>query len=186
MTTDQLISEAKSEFDKAMTYLKSELSKLQTGRASSALFEDIQVDAYGTNQPIKSLAQITIPESRSIMIKPWDKGLLGAIEKAILAENLGLNPNNSGENLIINLPALTEERRRDLAKYVHKFAEDAKISVRQARQNAHQKFKSLESSDDITEDDKLSAEKKLQVSVDKANNDIDEMVKAKEAEIMKV
>lgn len=186
MTTDQLINEAKAEFDKAITYLKSELAKLQTGRASSVLVEDIQVDAYGSVQPIKSLAQVTIPEARSIMIKPWDKSLLGEIEKAILGQNIGLNPNNNGESLIINLPALTEERRRDLVKVVHKYAEEARISIRQSRQHAHQKFKSMESNDEITEDDKTSAEKKLQVSVDKANGEVDEVSKKKEEEVMKV
>jgi ribosome recycling factor len=186
MTTDQLIKDAKAEFEKAISYLRSEYSKLQTGRASSVLVEDVPVDAYGSTQPIKSLAQITIPEPRSIMIKPWDKGLLGEIEKAILGQNLGLNPNNSGESLIINLPVLTEERRRDLVKLVHKFAEDAKISIRQARQHAHQKFKSMESNDEITEDDKITAEKRLQDAVDAANSDVEAASKKKEEEVMKV
>ncbi len=183
MITDEHISDAKKEFDKALEYLKAEFGKLQTGRASAVLVEDIPVDAYGQTQPLKSLAQINIPEQRSISIRPWDKGLLKDIETAIKQHDQGLNPMNNGEMISINLPQLTEERRKDLVKIVHKLAEDCKITVRQARQTAHQKFKDM---DELTEDDKTGSEKKLQSSVDDANGSIEEMVKKKEGEVMTV
>lgn len=184
--SDQIISEAKSEFSKALAFLKSEFVKLQTGRASAALVENIQIEAYGAHQPLKNMAQINIPEPRTISIKPWDKGVMGAIESSIKNSGMGLNPINNGEMILINLPQLTEERRKELVKIVHKLAEDAKISVRQARQYAHQKFKEMEQSSEITEDDQTALEKRLQTAVDEANKDIEEAAKHKEEEVMKV
>lgn len=186
MTVDSQISEAKALFTKTQEHLKEEYSKLQIGRASSALIENIMVEAYGGSQQMKALAQITIPESRTISIKAWDKALLKNIENAIIAANIGLNPSNNGESILLNIPALTEERRRDVVKVVHKLAEEAKIAVRQMRQKAHQKFKDMEKNDEISEDEATSAEKRLQTAVDEANKAIEDLSKKKEEEVLTI
>lgn len=186
MSVDSYIADAKNEFNKAIEHLKEEYSKLQIGRASSALVENMMVEAYGGAQQMKALAQITIPESRTISIKAWDKGLLKNIEQAIIAANVGLNPNNNGESILLNIPPLTEERRRDIVKIVHKLAEESKIVVRQVRQKAQQKFKESEKNEEISEDALGAAEKKLQLAVDEANKGIEESAKKKEQEVLTV
>jgi ribosome recycling factor len=186
MSADSHISEFKNEAQKALDHLKGEFGKLQTGRASSILVEDLQVDVYGSMQPVKAVGQITIPESRTISIKPWDKGTLGAIETAIKNADLSLNPINNGESILINLPQLTEERRRELVKLVHKLAEETKVTIRQARQKAHKAFKTMEENDELTKDDVTGSEKKLQTAVDEANKATDELSKKKEEEVMTV
>lgn len=186
MSVDNYIIEAKKEFQKATEHLKEEFSKLQIGRASAGLVENLMVEAYGGAQQLKALAQITIPEARTISIKAWDKTLLKSIETAILAANLGLNPNNNGESILLNIPPLTEERRKDLVKLVYKYAEDSKIVVRQARQKAHQKFKDAEKNEEISEDQATGAEKNLQSAVDEVNKTIEELVKKKEQEVLTV
>lgn len=186
MNIDQAIATAVAEFTKAMDHLKNEFARLQVGRANSSLVEDVPVEVYGSHQPIKAVANISIPEPRSIVIQPWDKGNLVAIEKAIVGIGTGLNPVNDGVIIRINIPPLTEERRMQLTKKVKEFAETAKISIRTARQDAHNEFKKLKTNNEITEDDLHSAEKKLQGKVDEANTKIDEMAKAKEKEVMTV
>lgn len=186
MTVDSLINEAKNDFNKAVEHLKEEFSRLQIGRASSALVETIMVEAYGGTQQLKALAQITIPESRTISINSWDKSLLKNIETAISAANIGLNPNNNGESILLNIPSLNEERRRDIVKVVYKLAEDAKIVVRQSRQKAHQKFKDMEKADEISEDESKGAEKRLQTAVDEANKNIEDTAKKKESEVLTI
>lgn len=186
MSVDITINEAKQEFLKAVEFLKDEFSKLQIGRASSVLVENIMVEAYGGFQQLKGVAQITIPEARTISIKAWDKTLLKAIETAIIKADLGLNPNNNGESILLNIPPLTEERRKEIVKVVHKLAEESKIVVRQARQKAHQRFKDLENKDEISEDEAASAEKKLQTQVDEVNKTIEDLAKKKESEVLTV
>jgi len=186
MSVANTITEFKTESKKSLEHLISEFAKLQTGRASSVLVEDLQVEVYGATQPIKALAQISIPEARTISIKPWDKGSLKGIEEAVKHSGMSLNPINNGESILINLPQLTEENRRELVKLVHKFAEEARVTVRQSRQKAHKNFKSLESSDEITEDEAKSADKQLQSAVDNMNKEIDAASKKKEEEVMKV
>lgn len=186
MSTDQLINNAVTEFGKIADHLKEEFARLQVGRANPVLVENIPVQAYGGSQPVKGVASITTPEPRTIMIQPWDKGLLGAIEKGIVGAGIGLNPVNDGVVVRINIPPLTEERRADLTKHVKKLAEDARISVRNARQDAHNKFKQMKADSQITEDDLHDSEKKLQVKVDDINAKIDEMAKVKEQDIMTV
>ncbi len=186
MSVDTVINEAQNDFAKAVEFLKDEFSKLQIGRASSILVENIMVEAYGGMQQLKALAQITIPESRTISIKAWDKTILKAIETAIMKADIGLNPNNNGESILLNIPTLTEERRKDIVKVVHKLTEDAKIVIRQVRQKAHQKFKDFESSDEISEDEAKSAEKRLQAQVDEANKTVEDLAKKKETEVMTV
>ncbi len=179
-------SKAVAEFHKAVDHMKVEFTRLQVGRAHSALVENIPVDSYGTSQPVKAVASISIPDPKTIQIQPWDKGMLAPIEKGIVGIGTGLNPVNDGLCIRINIPPLTEERRKDLTKIVHKLAEDARISVRTARQDAHNHFKQLKTSSEITEDDLHSANKHLQDKVDDVNKQIDELAKGKEKDVMTV
>lgn len=181
-----VVNSMKSEFDKAIVYFKGELSKLQTGRAQTALFEGINVESYGAMQPVKNIAQLTVQDAKTIVIKPWDKGMLSVISNAILNEGLGLNPVNNGETLIINLPDLTEERRRDLTKLIGKMSEEAKISVRQSRQSTLKVIKRMKDEDEINEDDQKKMESQVQEAIDKVNADIEAISKEKEAELMTI
>lgn len=186
MPTSPYLETAKQEFSKAADHLQHEYSKLQIGRASAALIEEVKVTAYGTDQPLKALASISVPDPRTLQIQPWDKGVLNQIEAAILQSGINLMPVNDGIVVRINIPPLTEERRAELAKMVHKFAEDARISIRTARQTAHEAFKKLETDKEISEDDFHLANKHLQEAVDSANKKIEELAKAKEQDIMTV
>ncbi len=186
MSVQSAISTAVSEFNKAIEHLKEEFSRLQIGRASSALVENVPVEVYGNTQPLKAVASITIPEPRTITIQPWDKGNLAAIEKGIVGIGIGLNPVNDGNFVRINIPPLTEERRKELTKKVGALAEDARIRVRNARTDAHNEFKKLKTSSDITEDDWHDADKDLQKKVDDVNDKIAELAKNKEQDIMTI
>lgn len=180
------IGVAKVEFDKALAHLHEEYARLQVGRAHPGLVEGLLVSAYGSYQPLKNLASISIPDPKTLQIQPWDRSIMSSVEKAIRESTLGLNPVNSGVAILLNIPPLTEERRRDLTKIVKKLAEDAKISVRTARQVAHNAFKELEAAKQIREDDKFAAEESLQKVVDDYNKKIDDAEKAKTEAIMKV
>ena len=186
MSVSDVIKTANEAFQKSFEHLKSELGKLRIGRASSALVEDLHVDAYGSSQSLKACASISIPDAITISIKPWDKGLIGAIDKAIRESDIGLMPNNNGESILLNIPPLTEERRRELVKVVHKMAEEAKITIRTKRQDAMSKFKSMEKEKEISEDEKTGSEKKLQEKVDSINDQVDTLAKSKEEEVMKL
>jgi len=186
MSVDQAITKSVQDFEKATTHMKEEFSRLQIGRASAALIENVPVEVYGQSQPLKAIANISIPDPRSLVIQPWDRGSLAAIEKGIVGIGVGLNPINDGNLIRINIPPLTEERRAELAKKVKQLAEEAKISVRTARQDAHNVFKKLKAESELTEDDLRDADKRLQTKVDEVNGKIDEMAKTKEADIMKI
>lgn len=186
MSVEQAISAAELEFKKALSHLKDEFSRLQIGRASSALVEHINVELYGVSQPMKAVANISIPDPRTIQIQPWDKSALAAIEKAIVGIGTGLNPVNDGHVVRINIPPLTEERRVELTKHVKKLAEEAKIAVRNARHEAHNHFKKLKVESELTEDDLFAFEKKLQEKVDSVNKEIEEMTLAKEKDVMTI
>lgn len=186
MSVQDAISKAEGEFSKAITHLKDEFSRLQVGRANTALVEGVMVDMYGQSQPMKALASITTPDAKTIQIQPWDKSALAPIEKGIVVADLGLNPVNDGTCVRISIPDLTEERRRELVKHVKKMAEDARIVVRNLRQDAHNHFKKLKADNEITEDDLRSADKKLQDKVDDANKSIDEVAKKKEEDVMTI
>ncbi len=146
----------------------------------------MKVEAYGTNQPLKALASVSCPDAKTIQIQPWDKGVSGAIEKAFQTSGLGLNPVNDGRMLRISMPPLTEERRKDLAKIIHKMAEDGKVAVRQSRQKAHDAVRELEKQKKISEDELRLAEKHLQEKVDSSNKEIEEIAKKKVEDIMTV
>lgn len=186
MSTDQVLQDALNEFKKITDHLKTEYSRLQAGRASAAILEGIDVEAYGTPQSIKAVGNITVPDSKTIQVQPWDKSVLAAIEKAISNAGLGLNPVNDGNIIRIVIPALTEERRRELVKVVNKLAEEARISVRNARHKAHDSVKNMEKSGEISEDDMRAGEKRLQEKVDSVNKEIEDMAKSKESDIMTI
>lgn len=173
-------------FEKAVEHFKDELNQLRTGRASAALVEDLSVDYYGTKTPIKQMASITTPEARTIAISPWDKSALGLIEKSIRDSQMNLNPNNDGQIIRINLPALTEDRRKELVKVLGKKAEEAKISVRKIRESAWEKIQSAEKEGQMSEDDKFSGKEKLQETVDQYNGQIEELRERKEKDILTI
>ncbi len=184
--TDDLLKNAQTEFDQALSHLKEEYSKLQIGRASAALVEGIMVEAYGSKQPIKAMASISIPDAKSIQVQPWDRSQLSAVEKAIQNSDLNINPVNDGLSLRLNLPQMTEERRKDLTKVVHRLAEEARIAVRHPRQKAIEKAKEQQKNGDITEDQLRGFEKQLQERVDQVNKTIEEAAKSKEQDVMTV
>lgn len=170
----------------SIDHMKKEFGGLQIGRASGSLVEGLMVDMYGSAQPMKAVASISVPEARSIQIQPWDKAALGPIEKAIRDSTLNLNPINDGVCVRINIPMMTEDRRKDLVKIVKKMAEDAKIAVRNFRHDAQNGYKNAKNNSEITEDDLKTYEKVLQEKVDKYNKEIDELSKSKETDIMTV
>ena len=186
MTIDEAISKTVQEFEKAIQHMKEQFTKLQVGRANASLVEDIMVDMYGSQQPIKAVAGVSVPDPRTIQIQPWDKGALAPIEKAIISADLGLNPVNDGMLVRISIPSLTEERRAELTKHVHKLAEEARISIRNSRQDAHNIFKQLKADGDITEDDLRGSDKKSLEKVDLINKQVDEEASAKEKDVMTV
>ncbi|OGE84924.1 MAG: ribosome recycling factor [Candidatus Doudnabacteria bacterium RIFCSPHIGHO2_02_FULL_46_11] len=185
-TVQEVISSKHEDFTKSVEHFKGELSVLRTGRASTGLVDLIPIEAYGAVQPLRDLAQITVPESRQILVQPWDKSILANIEKSIQTSSLGVNPVNDGNAIRISLPALTEERRKELAKVVGQHAEAARVSVRSVRESAMKELKRLDETDEISEDERFRGEEQLQKKVDELNKQIKEIAEAKEKEIMTV
>lgn len=179
-----LLKQTQDNFRLALEHLRGEFSRLQIGRASAALVENLNISAYGSVQPLKSLAGISIPDAKTVQIQPWDKGISGDIEKAIQTSGLNINPVNDGNVIRLIIPALTQERRQDLVKVVYKMAEETKIVVRNHRQTANQKLKDGEKKKEITEDQLHQSEKELQQKVDETNREIEELAKRKEKDIM--
>ncbi len=173
-------------FNGTIDFLQEEFSKLQVGRAHPGLVDYINIEVYGAMQSIKSIASITIPEPKQIMIQPWDKNLLGPIEKVIRSSDLGLNPINDGVSLRLVLPELTEERRRDLVKVVNKLTEESRIRIRQYRHNAFNKLKQFQKDKLISEDKLKWEEGNIKKELDKVNLKLDEISKKKQESIMKV
>ena len=165
-----------------MVHLEKEFMKIRAGKASPAMLSNVKVDYYGSQTPLSQVANINTRDARTISVQPWEKSMLQEIEKAIMVANLGFNPMNNGDFVIINVPPLTEERRRELAKHAKAEAEDAKVSVRTARQDANKELRDL----DISEDFQKNAEVDVQELTDKYTKRIDAFLDAKEAEIMKV
>ncbi|TDK26085.1 ribosome recycling factor [Luteimonas aestuarii] len=178
--------DAQTRMAKSIDALRHNLVKIRTGRASTGLVDTIRVNAYGSDVPLSQVAAVSVADARSLVINPWDKGMVGAVEKAILASDLGLTPNTAGTTIRLNLPALTEERRKDLTKVVHGEGEDAKVAIRNIRRDANQAVKELLKDKQISEDDVRRGEDEIQKITDKAIKDVDEVVKAKETELMAV
>ena len=177
------VKQAKLAMDKAVEAVKREFATVRTGKATTALLDLVRVDAYGSEMPINQVASVAAPEPKLLTVQPWDKSLLKAVEKAILASDLGLTPSNDGNIIRIPLPPLTEERRRELVKVVHKFAEEGRVAVRHARTEAISRVKKAEH---VSEDEKKHTEKDLQKLHDDHLKLVEEALKAKEAEIMEV
>ncbi len=171
-------------FSQVIDHLKDEYAKLQIGRASAGLVESLLVESYGVTQPFKAVASITTPDARTVQIQPWDRAMLGGIERAIQESDLNINPTNNGVAVILNIPALTEERRRDLVKVVQRLAEEARIAVRNIRHDAMADYKRQEHDGDMSEDEQKRAENQLQTQVDDANKQIAELARQKEDSIM--
>ncbi len=180
-----VLGEAKEAMEKALRSLRAELLKVRTGRASTALLDGILVDYYGTATPLNQLANMSVPDPRLIVIAPFDKGAMPAIERAIQSSDLGLTPANDGRVIRIPIPPLTEERRRELVKRVKKVAEDHKVGVREARRDSLSMLKDLES-DGLSSDDRRRAEKRIQDLTDAQVARIDEMSGDKEQEVLQV
>jgi ribosome recycling factor len=172
--------------EKALKSLRIDLQKVRTGRANPALLDGLQVDYYGTPTPLQQLANLGAPDPRLIVISPYDKGAIGEIEKAIRAANLGLTPQNDGKLVRIPIPALTEERRKELVKQVKRTAEEHKIGVREARRAGLAMLKDLESEGTVTSDDRHRVEKQIQDLTDAYVGKVDEAISRKEAEILEV
>ena len=181
---DEILSELRDKKGKSINVLKKELSKIRTGRASTALLEDIMIECYDTRMPLKQVASISIPESRLILIQPWDKSIIGNIEKGILKSELGLTPVNDGKVIRVPIPPLTEERRKELVKLVKKVGEEIKIAVRNNRRDANEMFKELKNEKEISEDDYRRALNDVQKITDEFIERINEVIAEKEKEIM--
>ena len=172
--------------NKTISVLKNEYQAIRAGRANPAVLDKIRVDYYGTPTPINQMAAVSVAEARILTIQPWDVSTLHPIEKAILASDLGINPQNDGRIIRLVFPQPTEERRRELSKEVSKMAEDAKVAIRSIRRDGIDKLKKMEKASEITEDDLKDGEKKLQDFTDKAIKQVDEIADEKEKEIMSV
>lgn len=182
----QVVANAKDRMKKAIQAYSRELASIRAGRANASLLDRITVDYYGAPTPVNQLAGISVPEARLLVIQPYDKSILGEIEKAILKSDLGLNPTNDGNIIRLAIPALTEERRKELAKLVKKEAEEAKVAIRNVRRDANDDLKKLEKSGEITEDDLRGYSDEVQKVTDEHISKIDSMTKEKEKEIMEV
>ena len=181
-----MLDQAKLALDKAIHHLEGEFGKLQMGRANPVLVEDIMIEQYGSMQPIKNSASINILDPQTLSIAPWDKTLIHAIAKAITDAGTGLNPQTMADSVLIKVPALTEERRKEMCKIVRKYGEDGKVSIRNVRADYHKQIKKQETEKEISEDVARDLENDLQKLIDEANKSIDEHTKKKEADIMKV
>lgn len=182
----QIIDGKKSDLEKSIEHLIVEIGQIRTGRANPALVENIMVDYYGTKTPLKQVANINVPEARLLVIQPWDKDSLVNVESAIRDSDLGFNPNNDGQVIRINIPSLTEERRKELVKLLNQRAEEAKISVRNIREEVWKEIQEMEKEGKISEDDKFSGKDYLQKSVDEYNKKIDEIKEKKEKDILTI
>jgi len=182
----QIKQDAQTRMQKSVESLRHELTRLRTGRASTALIEPLRVSYYGSDTPVSQVATVAIADARSLVITPYEKTMVGAVEKAILASDLGLTPTTVGQVIRINLPPLTEERRKDLSKHVAHEGENAKVAVRNVRRDALHQVKELLKDKHISEDDERRAEEEIQKLTDKFVKDVDGVVKAKEDELMAV
>lgn len=183
---DDIYAEADERMSKVIIVFQRELATLRAGRATPSLLDRIDVDYYGTTTPLNQMAGITAPEPRLLVIQPWDKQSLGEIEKAIQKSDLGLTPNNDGNVIRLSIPQLTEERRKELVKFVRKKAEESKVGIRNIRRDANESVKQLEKTSDISEDERRRAQDYIQEITDKKIVEIDETLELKEKEMMEV
>ena len=182
----EIQNKLQQQMDKTIEALKYEFSTIRAGRANAQMLDKIRVDYYGTPTPINQVGSISVPEPRTLMINPWDKSAMKEIEKAIRNSDLGLNPTNDGDVIRINVPALTEERRKELCKQAKKAAEEFEVRIRNERRDANDRLKKLEKEGEITEDDLKKAQDNVQKMTDKYVKEIDTLLDAKEKDIMAV
>jgi ribosome recycling factor len=180
------LNEIKRRMQGSLQVLKTELSGLRTGRASAHLLDPVQVDAYGSHMPLNQVATVSVPEPRMISVAVWDKSLVHAVEKAITNANLGLNPQTEGQTIRLRIPELNEERRKELVKVAHKYAESARVAVRHVRRDALDVIKKLEKDHKISEDDHERMSGEVQKVTDQMIHDVDQMLGTKEKEILTV
>lgn len=181
---DVILAETTEKMAKAVTHAKTEFSTIRTGRAAPALVEKIPVDYYGTEVPLQQLAGFQVPEARTLLINPYDKGAMGAIEKAIQHSDLGLNPSNDGHSIRLSFPPLTQERRKDLVKVVKHMAEEGRVSLRNLRRAARHELEALEKDHDISTDELARYEKELDKLIHAQEAEIDKALRAKEHELL--
>lgn len=176
----------KEKMDKTINVYNEKLSEVRAGRANPAILNKVKIDYYGTPTPINQVAGVSVPEARLIVIQPWDMSVLKEIEKAILASDIGINPNNDGKVIRLSFPELTEERRKDLVKDIKKMAEEAKIAIRAVRRDGIEEAKSMQKNGEMTEDELKQAENEIQKLTDKSVEEIDKILANKEKEVMSV
>jgi ribosome recycling factor len=178
--------DVKHRMEQAVETVRQELSKLRTGKASPAILDGITVNYYGTNTPLRQVANVSAPEPRLLVVQPWDRGLLGEIEKTILKSDLGLNPTNDGIVIRIPIPALTEERRQSLVKVAKKITEDGRVAIRNVRRDANEKLKKLEKDSKISEDELRRSQDETQKMTDEYIKKLDDILALKEKDIMEI
>jgi len=181
---DDIYQDTEERMGKSIEALENELKRVRTGRASLNILDGIRVDYYGTLTPLNQMASLSIPESRLILIQPWDVSVIKDIEKALLKSDLGLTPSNDGKLIRISIPPLTEERRKELVKVIHKISEDHKVAVRNIRRDANEMLKSLKKDGDISEDDAFKAQDQVQKITDRHIKQVDDVFHEKEKEIL--
>ena len=182
----EVLSKAESRMEKRINHLAGDLAAIRAGRANPAVLDKIMVDYYGTPTPINQLAAVSVTEARTLMIQPWDASVVHPIEKAIQTSELGINPQTDGKTLRIIFPPLSEGRRKEIVKDIAKISEETKISIRNIRREAVEKFKAMKKNSEITEDDLKQAEKKTQELTDHFVKEIDKMAQAKQKEVMEI
>ncbi|MBN2511195.1 MAG: ribosome recycling factor [Spirochaetales bacterium] len=183
---DELLLTTEERMGKSLSSLKDDFNGVRTGRASTSLFDKIRVDYYGSPTPLNQVATVSTPEARLIVIQPWDKGVLPEIEKALLKSELSVNPNNDGKVIRINIPPLTEDRRKELVKHVKNIAEQSRVSIRNIRRDANDELKKMQKNGDITEDDEKRGADEIQKLTDKYVKDINTLLEDKEKEILEI
>ncbi len=181
-----VLAETRERMQRSLEAYEQNIGSVRTGRANPAILNRVHVDYYGTSMPLPQLATITSPDARTLVITPFDKSSIAAIEKAILESDLGFNPNNQGDNVFISVPPLTDERRRDLVKTVHHMAEEARVAVRNIRRDANDRLKAMQKDGGLSEDDLRRAEAEVQKATDEFIAKIDQRTKAKETDILAV
>ena len=181
-----MLTQYEEKMTKTVENLEGEYATIRAGRANPNILNKIKVEYYGVPTPMQQLANITVPEARTLMIAPWEPSLVKAIEKAILNSDLGLTPNNDGKNIILNFPELTEERRKEIVKYIKKKGENAKVAIRNVRRDANDAIKKMEKAGDISEDELKTNEDKIQKMTDKYVGLIDKAIEKKSTEILTV
>jgi ribosome recycling factor len=183
---DEVLGEARAAMDRAVSALKKDMTRVRTGRASTTLLDNVKVDYYGVPTPLSQVATLSVPEPRLITVQPWEKNLIPDIEKALYKADLGLTPSSDGQLIRLPVPALTEERRREMVKIIKRMSEDSKVSVRNSRRDANETLKMLEKEKEITEDDLKRSEKDVQQLTDEFISAIDVVVQNKEREVMEI